>query len=151
MRSRLLLAVCLGLALAGAEAKKKKKARQEPPSPPPQPTGPFALTASSFRAGGTLPPDNRGDEDDVSPHLRWENAPVGTETFVLIADETDAEAAASARTNWIVYDIPSEVAEVSEELSGGGSSDVARLGLKVGTPEGPARAGMQGRGRVLGG
>ncbi|KAJ1641091.1 hypothetical protein T492DRAFT_923006 [Pavlovales sp. CCMP2436] len=74
-------------------------------------------------------PYGAGDEDDVSPALTWSGAPKSTETFVLIADESGGSAVAPT-TNWLVYDIPSSVVELREELSGGGASDVARLGMK---------------------
>jgi phosphatidylethanolamine-binding protein (PEBP) family uncharacterized protein len=37
---------------------------------------------------------------------------------------------AKSKTHWVVYDIPKEVSELRDELSGSGSSDVARLGMK---------------------
>lgn len=125
-----LVAACIVCALLGVAAKPKRKKSSATPPPPPAPTGPFELASQSFKAGGAFPPDNRGDEDNVSPPLTWRNAPVGTEAFVLIADEVDGSASDSARTNWVVYDIPSSISELREELSGAGASDVARLGLK---------------------
>lgn len=126
----LLFAVVLGCALVGVAAKPKRKKSSSPPSPPPVPTGPFELASQTFEPGGVFPLDNRGDEDDVSPALTWRNAPVGTEAFVLIADEVDESGSGSSRTNWLVYDIPLSVTELREELSGAGASDVARLGMK---------------------
>lgn len=127
---RLLLAACVGCALVGVAAKPKRAKASPPPSPPPAPSGPFELVSASFKTGGALPSDHRGDDDNVSPPLAWRNAPAGTQAFVLIADEAASSAAGKGQTNWLVYDIPSSVAELREELSGAGSSDVPRLGIK---------------------
>ena len=88
---------------------------------------------SSFGAGQELPVDNRGgDEDNISPFLSWSGVPKNAESFVLIFDSSagaDADEATS-KTHWVIYDIPKEVNELREELSGNGASDVARLGMK---------------------
>jgi phosphatidylethanolamine-binding protein (PEBP) family uncharacterized protein len=41
------------------------------------------------------------------------------------------------KTHWLIYDIPKEVKELREELSGAGSSDVARLGMKEDAGQAP--------------
>lgn len=113
--SRVVGATLLLLLLAAPLAAKKPKS--------------FTLTSDSFRDGGKLPPDCKGDADNVSPHLRWEGAPKGTDSFVLIVDhEKDGQEERSVR--WLVYDIPSTVTEIREEISTEGASDVPRLGMK---------------------
>jgi phosphatidylethanolamine-binding protein (PEBP) family uncharacterized protein len=106
----------------------------------------FKLT-SIFTDGGVFPTDHRGDEDNVSPKLTWTGVPKNTESFVLIVDSekpkldapaVDADDRGAAKktkqrkgkTHWVVYDIPKDVTEMRDELSGAGSSDVARLGMK---------------------
>jgi len=80
--------------------------------------------------------DFRGDEDEVSPPLKWAGAPKGTESYVLLADLA-AEDGGDKTTQWIIYDIPHSVDELREEISGGGSSDVGRLGFKEDTGQQP--------------
>lgn len=94
---------------------------------------------SNFGEGREYPVDHRGDEDNISPPLTWEGAPKNTQSFVLIVDSDSggATAKASRPTHWLVYDIPKDVRELREELSGAGSSDVARLGMKEDAGQAP--------------
>mgnify|MGYP006142744781 CR=1 FL=1 len=92
---------------------------------------PMQLT-SNFGDGQEIPPDHRGDEDNISPPMSWTGVPKNTESFVLLVDSAVGTKGGGTKqkTHWIVYDIPKEVAELREELSGAGSSDVGRLGMK---------------------
>eukprot|EP00322_Chrysochromulina_rotalis_P002790 CAMPEP_0115848728 /NCGR_PEP_ID=MMETSP0287-20121206/11077_1 /TAXON_ID=412157 /ORGANISM="Chrysochromulina rotalis, Strain UIO044" /LENGTH=297 /DNA_ID=CAMNT_0003302661 /DNA_START=12 /DNA_END=907 /DNA_ORIENTATION=+ len=98
---------------------------------------PLKLT-SSFSAGQDIPYDYRGDEDNISPPLKWTGAPKNTESFVLIVDSaSDASGKVESQTHWVVYDIPKEVNEMREELSGAGASEVPRLGMKEDAGQAP--------------
>lgn len=99
----------------------------------------LTLTSKLFSEGGEYPADHRGDEDNVSPPLSWTGVPKNTESFVLIVDSepTDASKKGKRKTHWTIYDIPKEVTELREELSGAGSSDVARLGMKEDAGQAP--------------
>jgi len=116
-----------------AKKKKKKKAAEPAKEEPTEPTGPFTLTSPSFLDGGEFPEDNRGDGDNISPKLAWTNAPKNTASFVLIVDSEELskkEGETKQKTHWTIYDIPKEVSELRDELSGSGASDVPRLGMK---------------------
>ena len=94
---------------------------------------------SNFGPGG-FPADHRGDEDNVSPPISWSGAPKKTESYVLIFDSAmdgEGDGEKSKKTHWLVYDIPQNVTELREELSGAGSSDVARLGFKEDAGQAP--------------
>eukprot|EP00325_Prymnesiales_sp_UTEX-LB-985_P025934 CAMPEP_0174722864 /NCGR_PEP_ID=MMETSP1094-20130205/39490_1 /TAXON_ID=156173 /ORGANISM="Chrysochromulina brevifilum, Strain UTEX LB 985" /LENGTH=222 /DNA_ID=CAMNT_0015923807 /DNA_START=41 /DNA_END=709 /DNA_ORIENTATION=+ len=93
---------------------------------------PLKLT-SNFGQGHEMPSDHRGDEDNISPPISWTGVPKNTESFVFLMDSTtdgSKSGGSKAKTHWLVYDIPKEVKELREELSGAGASDVARLGMK---------------------
>lgn len=75
--------------------------------------GAMALTLSStaFTNGETIPSQYTCDGEDLSPPLRWKDAPTGTKSFVLIVDDPDAPA--GTWDHWILYNIPATIAEIS--------------------------------------
>ena len=90
--------------------------------------------AASFGAGSDFPLDSRFDEDNISPPITWSGAPKNTDSFVLIVesargavgdDDGDGDgggAKPKSKTHWVIYDIPKEVNELREELSGAGAT-----------------------------
>ena len=111
---------------------------------------PLKLT-SNFGQGHEMPSDHRGDEDNISPPISWTGVPKNTESFVFLMDSTtdgSKSGGSKAKTHWLVYDIPKEVKELREELSGAGASDVARLGMKDDAGQAPVvRLDAQARAR----
>jgi Raf kinase inhibitor-like YbhB/YbcL family protein len=83
------------------------------------------LTTKSFSAGGNIPKRYTCDGADVSPQLSWSEAPAGSQSLALIADDPDAPR--GTFTHWVLYDLPTQTREFAEEvrqvdqLPGGGS------------------------------
>jgi len=74
----------------------------------------FILTSPAFQAGAEIPRKYTCDGEDVSPPLRWENAPGGTKAFATIADDPDAPG--GTWVHWVIYDLPAETKELTEGL-----------------------------------
>lgn len=55
------------------------------------------------------------DGENISPPLRWENAPEDTKSFALIMDDPDAPG--GDFVHWLVYNIPSSVTDLNENLT----------------------------------
>ena len=72
----------------------------------------LTLTSSAFRAGAEIPRKYTCDGSDVSPPLRWQNVPAGTQAFALIADDPDAPG--GTWVHWVLYDLPPETIELAE-------------------------------------
>ena len=72
------------------------------------------LTSPGFRHDDPLPARYTADGEDVSPPLAWSGIPEGTQEFVLICDDPDAEE--GMFTHWVVYGIAAHVTELPEAL-----------------------------------
>lgn len=95
----------------------------------------FTLKTTAFPAGGSIPKKYTCDGSDVSPELKWSDAPAGTQSFALIADDPDAPA--GTWTHWVLWNIPAQTTTLSEglpkaaDLSNGGrqgKNDFKRIG-----------------------
>lgn len=85
------------------------------------------IKSSAFQHGGDIPRKYTCDGTDVSPPLRWENAPSGTKAFALIADDPDAPVGTWA--HWVIYDLPANTMELAEGIK---STETLPNGAKQG-------------------
>jgi Raf kinase inhibitor-like YbhB/YbcL family protein len=63
--------------------------------------GEFALESSAFENAQAIPRRHSCEGEDVSPPLRWSNAPEGTRSLALIVDDSDAPG--GVFTHWTVW------------------------------------------------
>jgi phosphatidylethanolamine-binding protein (PEBP) family uncharacterized protein len=49
----------------------------------------LAVATTAFSPGGAIPKNYTCEGVDVSPDLSWSGAPVGVQSFALIADDPD--------------------------------------------------------------
>ena len=81
------------------------------------------VESPSFPQGGEIPKEFTCDGGSVSPALRWQAAPSGTQSLVLIV--TDRSSSAGALAQWTLYNMPPTARGVTEgvprtmELPGG--------------------------------
>lgn len=79
----------------------------------------LTLTSAAFPDGEAIPRRYTCEGDDVSPPLSRKGAPQGTKSFVLIVDDPDAPDPARpqrAWVHWVLYNIPSDAAELLEGI-----------------------------------
>ena len=74
----------------------------------------FALTTTAFSAGGEIPKKHTCDGADLSPALAWSDAPAGTQSFALIADDPDAPV--GTWTHWVIWNIPTKLTGLAENV-----------------------------------
>jgi Raf kinase inhibitor-like YbhB/YbcL family protein len=95
----------------------------------------FQISSTAFSAGETIPKKFTCDGPDASPQLRWEGAPPGTQSFVLIVDDPDAPA--GTWVHWVLYNLSPTTRELPEgvekkdQLGDGalqGRNDFRRIG-----------------------
>lgn len=75
----------------------------------------FQLSSPDFKEGQPIPVKFSCDGLDVSPPLKWKDAPAGTSSFVLIVNDPDAPAGDWA--HWVLYNIPAEANELLEGIA----------------------------------
>ena len=72
----------------------------------------FSLKSSAFEAAGGIASKYTCDGADLSPPLRWEGTPVGTQSLVLLCDDPDAPM--GTWSHWVVYNLPAARRELGE-------------------------------------
>lgn len=82
------------------------------------------LRSNAFADGEVIPPRFTCEGEDVSPPLRWSEAPAETRSFVLLCDDPDAPA--GTWHHWATYDI----AAACTALPDGAGRPFSKEGLK---------------------
>ena len=89
----------------------------------------FTLTIAAFTDGGLIPAKFTCEGANVSPELRWTDAPANTRSYALIVDDPDAPA--GTFTHWVLFDMPAErssLAEGAGAIGVAGKNDFGRAG-----------------------
>jgi Raf kinase inhibitor-like YbhB/YbcL family protein len=89
----------------------------------------FALSISAFTHGGWIPAKFTCEGVNVSPELRWSDAPAGAKSFALIVDDPDAPV--GTFTHWVLFDLPADQASLTEGVHASGvagKNDFGRAG-----------------------
>lgn len=68
------------------------------------PTMAFTMRSTAFSNGGDIPKEFTCSGEDRSPALEWSEAPAGTKSFALIADDPDAPL--GTWVHWVIFNIP---------------------------------------------
>jgi Raf kinase inhibitor-like YbhB/YbcL family protein len=72
------------------------------------------ITSAAFREGEMIPRQYACDGPDVSPPLLWSSIPAAAKSIALICDDPDAPR--GTWVHWVIYDIPSHVAQLAESI-----------------------------------
>jgi Raf kinase inhibitor-like YbhB/YbcL family protein len=67
------------------------------------------LTSSAFENDGAIPKQHTGEGQDVSPALRWTDAPAGAKSFAVICHDPDApliKGNTYGYVHWVLYNLP---------------------------------------------
>jgi hypothetical protein len=75
----------------------------------------FSIVTKAFKPGAMIPAKFTCDGSDVSPDLKWHDAPKNTKSFALICDDPDAPI--GTFTHWILYSMLRDAAELPEGLA----------------------------------
>ena len=92
------------------------------------------LTSTAFAQHESIPQKYTGDGPDLSPPLQWTDPAKSANSFALIME--DPNAPRKAWTHWVLFNLPGDVRELPEGISGGalpqgaveGKNDFGKLG-----------------------
>jgi para-nitrobenzyl esterase len=91
------------------------------------------VSSPAFADGGDIPFENTQYKGNIFPGLAWSKGPKGTQTYVVIMQDTDGQRNGEAILHWTAYDIPSSVMKL----------DAGMTALPAGTVYGPNIVGPQ--------
>jgi len=77
------------------------------------------VISTAFAEGQAIPQKYTCQGGNVSPQLKWTNAPANTRSFALVADDPDApdpRAPKMTWVHWVLYDLPATTTELPEDL-----------------------------------
>ena len=74
------------------------------------------LTSAAFSTGGSIPKRFTCEGQNISPAFSWAGAPKETKSFALILHDPDAPKK-DGFTHWVVYNIPSSVNQLAENVA----------------------------------
>lgn len=73
------------------------------------------ITSSAYKPGGAIPAKFTCDRQNISPEFSWNGAPKETKSFALVVHDPDAPRK-SGFAHWVLFNIPSAVTHVSENM-----------------------------------
>lgn len=92
------------------------------------------LSSPAFASGSAIPKQHTGEGDDLSPTLRWSNAPAQAKSFAIICHDPDAPLVSKGGSygfvHWVLYNIPASVNSLEEDSKDytAGKNDFGNLG-----------------------
>jgi len=93
--------------------------------------GRIMVTSPAFSSGKTLDEKYTQNGANMSPPLAWTKGPVGTRSYVVLAEDSGVNRPEPI-VHWIVYNIPSSVLRLSQEMPPGATlEDDALQGKNV--------------------
>ncbi len=75
----------------------------------------FTLSSSAIKNNGPISAKYTCFGQDISPPLKWAEAPAATQAFALIMHDPDASS--GDWTHWVLYNIPGEVNSLAEDIT----------------------------------
>jgi len=70
----------------------------------------FNITTTAFEYGASIPVKHTCEGENISPPLKWDEAPKNTVTYAFIMEDPDDTD--GTFTHWIVYNIPGNINEL---------------------------------------
>jgi Raf kinase inhibitor-like YbhB/YbcL family protein len=78
---------------------------------------PMKLTSPAFSHNGAIPSEYTCDGANISPALKWSDAPQNCNSFALIVDDPDAPG--KIWVHWVLFNIPNTTQSLHENTDSG--------------------------------
>ncbi len=79
---------------------------------------PLVLQSQAFAANTSIPEQYTCKGKNISPPLKWNTIPAGTQTFAIILDDPDAvQVVGYVWDHWLVFNIPGVHQSIAENIS----------------------------------
>jgi len=75
----------------------------------------LSVTSSAFSSGAVLNDQYTQNGADMSPTLTWTKGPPGTVSYVVLAEDSGVNRPEPI-THWIIYNLPTTVTSLSQEM-----------------------------------
>ena len=72
------------------------------------------ITSSAFNEGAMIPEKYTCDGPNISPPLKWSDAPEETKSFAIICEDPDAPS--GIWVHWVLFNLPVNVKELPENI-----------------------------------
>jgi para-nitrobenzyl esterase len=79
--------------------------------------GKLTVSSPAFKDGGDIPFENTQYRGNVFPGLKWSKGPKGTQSYVVIMQDTDALVRGDAILHWTLYDVPATVTQLDAGMT----------------------------------
>jgi Raf kinase inhibitor-like YbhB/YbcL family protein len=99
------------------------------------PNAMLKVSSTAFGEGATIPATYSSYGQNASPPLRWTAGPRGTQSYAILAEDSDASTTPLPVIHWVVWNIPATVTALREGLEA-----LDRLEDPMGLRQGPNTA-----------
>src|SRR5215475_818683 len=130
-------AIWTALALAALTATASAQPAPVPTRPnalaefPPKDGAHLSVSSPAFSDGADIPFENTQYRGNIFPGLSWTAGPQGTQTYVIIMQDTDAHMGSMPILHWTMYDIPGGVLKLDPAMPASANPQGSHYGPNV--------------------
>jgi len=98
---------------------------------PPKEGAHLTVTSPAFPDGGDIPFENTQYRGNTFPGLSWSAGPSGTQSYVVIMQDTDAQRNGQPILHWTLYNVPAGVTKLEPGMPPSGNPPGSSYGPNV--------------------
>lgn len=98
---------------------------------PPRDGAHLSVSSPAFGDGADIPFENTQYRGNVFPGLAWTAGPLGTQSYVIIMQDPDAQRDGAPILHWTLYDIPASVLKLDPAMPASANPQGSHYGPNV--------------------